>query len=85
LSTTGKLIEKVILKTVQGHIEERGLLSASQFGFRDRHRTTLQCVRLMDNVTLKFNHSMSRLRNSWILKKPVIQRGTSACYIDYLI
>jgi hypothetical protein len=33
LSTTGKLFENVILKIVQRHIEERGLLHASQFGF----------------------------------------------------
>jgi hypothetical protein len=31
LSTTGKLFEKVILKTVQRHIEERGLLNVSQY------------------------------------------------------
>jgi hypothetical protein len=36
LSTTGKLFKKVILKTVQMHIEERSLLNASQFGFHDR-------------------------------------------------
>jgi hypothetical protein len=27
LSTTGKLLDKVILKTVQSHFEERGLLN----------------------------------------------------------
>jgi hypothetical protein len=37
LPTTGKLFEKVILKFVQKHIEERGLLNANQFGFRARH------------------------------------------------
>jgi hypothetical protein len=37
LSTTGKLFEKVILKIVQKDIEERGLLNASQFGFRVCH------------------------------------------------
>jgi hypothetical protein len=43
LSTTGKIFEKVILKILQKHIDERGLLNASQFGFRARHSTTLQC------------------------------------------
>jgi hypothetical protein len=57
LSTTGKLFEK-ILKTVQRYTEERGLLNASQFGFRARHRTTLQCMRLTDQVTLNFNCNM---------------------------
>jgi hypothetical protein len=37
----GKLFEKVILKLLQKHIEEKGLLNASQFGFRARHSTTL--------------------------------------------
>jgi hypothetical protein len=56
LSTTGKLFEKVILKIVKKHIGEKGLLNAGQFGFRSRHSTTLQCMRLTDNVTLNFNN-----------------------------
>jgi hypothetical protein len=55
LSTTGKLFEKVILKIVQRHIENRKLLNANQFGFRARHSATLQCMRLADHVTLNFN------------------------------
>jgi hypothetical protein len=57
LSITGKLFEKVILQLVQKHIEERCLLNASQFGFRARHSTTLQCTRLTDHVTLNFNNN----------------------------
>jgi hypothetical protein len=59
LSTTGMRLEKVTLKIVQRHIEERGLLNASQFGFLTRHITTLQCVRLTDHVTLNFNNKIS--------------------------
>jgi hypothetical protein len=60
LSTTGNLFEKVILKIVQRHIEERGLLNASKlFGFRAHHSTTLQCMRFMDHITLNFNNNMS--------------------------
>jgi hypothetical protein len=59
LSTTGKLFEKVILKLLQEYIDERGLLNASQFGFRARQSTTLQCIRLADHVTLNFNKKMS--------------------------
>jgi hypothetical protein len=54
LSTTGNIFEKVILKIVQRHIGKRGLLNASHFGFRARQRTTLQCMRLTNNVTLNF-------------------------------
>jgi hypothetical protein len=59
LSTTGKLFEKVSLKILQKHIDEKDLLNASQFGFGTRHSTTLQCMRLTDHVTLNFNNKMS--------------------------
>jgi hypothetical protein len=49
----------VILQLLQEHIVERRLLNASQFGFRARHSTTLQCMRLGVNVTLNFNNKMS--------------------------
>jgi hypothetical protein len=55
----GKLFEKVILKMFKRHIGEKGLLNAGQFGFRARHSTTLQCMRLTDHVTLNFNMSMA--------------------------
>jgi hypothetical protein len=65
LSTTGKLFEKVFLKIVQKHIEERGLLNAGQFGFHARRSITLQCMRLTDHVTLNFNNNMSTAAVFW--------------------
>jgi hypothetical protein len=59
LSTIGKLFEKVILKIVQRHIQEGGLLNTSQFCFSVRHSMTLQYMRLTDHVTLYFNNNMS--------------------------
>jgi hypothetical protein len=59
LLSLGKLFEKVILQIVQKHVRARHLLNASQFGFRARHSTTLQCMRLADYVTLNFNNKMS--------------------------
>jgi hypothetical protein len=58
LSTTGKLFEKVFLKIFQRDIEERGVLSASQFIFCAHHSTTLQCMRLMDHIAQDFNSNM---------------------------
>jgi hypothetical protein len=58
LSTTGKLFENLILRTIQTYTEERNLLNASQFGFRAHHSTTLQCMRLMNHVTLSFNNML---------------------------
>jgi hypothetical protein len=54
----GKLFKKAILKIIQRHIEERGLLDASQFGFHTHHSMTLQCTRLIDHITLNFNNNM---------------------------
>jgi len=59
LSTTDKLFPKVILKIVQRHVEKNNLLNACQFGFRARHSTTLQWMRLMGHVTLNFSKNMS--------------------------
>jgi hypothetical protein len=59
LSTKGNPFEKSIMKVAQRRIEERGLLNASQFRFRARHSTTLQYMRLTDQVTLYFNKNMS--------------------------
>jgi hypothetical protein len=50
--------KKVILKIVQRHFEERGMLKASQFGFHACRSTTLQCMRLTTHITLNFNSNM---------------------------
>jgi hypothetical protein len=41
------------------YIEERGPLNANQVGFRARHSTTLQCMRLIDHGTLNFSNNIS--------------------------
>jgi hypothetical protein len=56
LPSTGNIFGKVILEIVKRHIGKRNVLNASQFGFRARHSTTLQCMRLADHVTLHFNN-----------------------------
>jgi hypothetical protein len=45
--------------SVRRHSKGRGLFNAGQFGIRARHSTTLQCMWLMDYVTLNFNNKMS--------------------------
>jgi hypothetical protein len=58
LSTTGTLFEKVI-QIVQRHLDKNNLLNSSQYGFRGRHNTTLQCMRLTDHITMNFSNNMS--------------------------
>jgi hypothetical protein len=84
LTTTGKLFEKVMLTIVQGYIEERSLLNAGQFGFRARHSTTLQCLRLTDHLTLNFNNEISTAAVFLHIEKAMILHGTLACYASYL-
>jgi hypothetical protein len=55
----GKLFKRVILKILQQHVKERGLLNASQFRFCINHSTTLQSMRLTDHVTLNSNNKIS--------------------------
>jgi hypothetical protein len=45
------------------------LFNASQFGFRARLSTTLQCMRLTDHVTLNFNNKMSTTWHTGLLYK----------------
>jgi hypothetical protein len=84
LPTTGNLFEKVILKVVQKHIEERDLLNANQFGFRASHSTTLQCMRRTDHVTIIFNNKMSTAAVFLDIEKPLIPHGTMARYTIFL-
>jgi hypothetical protein len=57
------------LQFLKRHIEKKGLLNASQFGFRARHSTALQCMRLKDHVTLNFNNKMSMAAVFFDIKK----------------
>jgi hypothetical protein len=84
LPSTGKLFEKVILKIIQTHIEGRNWLNASQFDFRARHSTTLQCMRLADHMTLNFNNKLSTAAVFLDIEKPLTLYGIPACSISYL-
>jgi hypothetical protein len=84
LSATGKLFEKVILKIAQRPIEKRSQLNASQFGFRERHSTTLQFMRFTNNMTLNFNSNMSTVAVVLAIEKALTKYGTLACCINYL-
>jgi hypothetical protein len=58
LSTIGRLTENLILRTIQKHTEETNLLNESQFGFLADRSMTLQCMRLVDHITINFNNNI---------------------------
>jgi hypothetical protein len=83
LPTTGKLFEKVTLKIAQRHIEERGLLNASQFCFLALHSTILQCMKLTGYVTINFNNNLSTTAVLLDIVNTSIQHGILNCYGSY--
>jgi hypothetical protein len=82
LSTAGKLFEKLILRIIQKHIEERNLLNTSQFGFRANHSTIFQGMRLADHFTLISTVICRWPLCSWISRKPSTQHSTLAYCIN---
>jgi hypothetical protein len=48
--TICKLFEKILLSRILHEVNGRGLLRDVQFGFRPKHRTTLQLTRLVERV-----------------------------------
>jgi hypothetical protein len=54
LDTIGKLFEKILLVRILHVVSECGLLGDEQFGFRPRHNTSLQLVRLVERITRNF-------------------------------
>lgn len=58
-STLAKLTERVILRRVQDTIDENNTLMSEQFGFRPQHNTTMQLVRVVNDITTHFNHGES--------------------------
>jgi hypothetical protein len=55
LDTVGKIFGKILLTRVFQEVNERGLLSDEQFGFRPKHSTTLQLARLAETVNRNFD------------------------------
>jgi hypothetical protein len=54
-NSVGKLFEKILLVRILREVNERGLLRDEQFGFRPRHSTMLQLVRLVEKVNRNFD------------------------------
>jgi hypothetical protein len=82
MSTTGKLFDKLILRTIHKHIEERNLLDTSQFGFRADHSTTFQCMSLVDHVIIYFNNNMSTAAVFVYVEKTLTKHRTLAYFMD---
>ena len=56
LPTLGKLFERIVHARLQEEVDELGVVPETQFGFRPRHSTTHQALRVVEHVTERFNH-----------------------------
>ena len=59
LPIIGKLFEKTILARMLDHEDEKQILKSQQFGFRTKHSTTQQVLRITETVSLRFNYDKS--------------------------
>ena len=80
LDTIGKLFEKILLARILHVVKERGLIRDEQFGFRPRHSTSLQLVRLIERITRNF--SEKRLTGAVFLN---VAKAFDTVWIDGLL
>jgi hypothetical protein len=59
LPIIGKIFEKIILSRILEFAEENHILRDQQFGFRAKHSTTQQIMRIVETVSLRFNEDKS--------------------------
>jgi hypothetical protein len=80
LDTIGKMFEKILLSRIPSEVSGRGLLSDEQFGFRPKHSTTLQLVRLVERVTRNFGEE--RLTGAILLE---VAKAFDTVWVDGLL
>jgi hypothetical protein len=59
LPIIGKLFEKIILDRLLEFEEDHPILKSQQFGFRSKHSTTQQILRITETVSIRFNEDKS--------------------------
>jgi len=59
LSVFAKLFEKCILNLMLDHELDHKILIDQQFGFRSKHSTTQQLMRIVEFITIRFNENKS--------------------------
>jgi Reverse transcriptase (RNA-dependent DNA polymerase) len=59
LPTIGKMLEKMILNRMLAFETENQVLLNQQFGFRAKHSTTQQILRITESIALRFNENKS--------------------------
>jgi hypothetical protein len=69
LPVIGKVFEKVILTRLREHEEDSQFLKNQQFGFRSKHSTTQQILRITETVSIRYNENKSTALTTLDLEK----------------
>jgi hypothetical protein len=80
LDTIGKLFEKILLARSLHEVNVHGLMRDEQFGFRPKHRTSLQLARLVERITK--NVGQKRLTGAVFLD---VAKAFDTVWIDGLL
>jgi hypothetical protein len=57
LSATSKIVEKVLMRRLNRIAKQHGMEKTTQAGFRKNHNTTIQLVRVINDIISEFNKS----------------------------
>ena len=55
LSIFSKIFEKLIAKRMRNYLDKYSILTENQFGFREKHSTTLALINIIDNIYSNLN------------------------------
>ena len=80
LPTLSKITEKIILRKLKNYEEKHNLTIDIQFGFRKRHNTVQQVVRIVNDISIHFNKDKVT-----VLALLDIQKAFDKVWIDGLI
>lgn len=79
LPIIGKIFEKCILSRLQLHEKKLGIFVDKQFGFREKHYTTQQVVRIVENISFAFNKNKLMAAALIDIEKRSTRFGTMRC------
>lgn len=80
LQTLGKLTEKIIAKRLNDYEQSNKIIVDQQFGFRERHNTVQQVVRIVNDIATNFNKN-----NVTVMLLLDIEKAFDRVWIDGLI
>lgn len=80
LPALSKLVERIIYRRIKEHTEQKKILPNHQFGFRCKHSTTQQIIRVTEDIVNNFNISTETGAVLIDVAKAGIKDSSIKCY-----